>query len=68
MYKGSLITDATKSVDPTSYRRVDWHTSKCILQWETKGIFGSKIVKNTTTNEDVEHFLSPCTVSIMIME
>lgn len=62
LFYWSLITDATKSVDPTSYRKVDWHTSKCILQWETKGIFGSKIVKNTTTNEDIEHFLSPCTV------
>jgi len=62
LFYWSLITDANKSVDPTSYRKVDWHTSKCILQWETKGIFGTKIVKNTTTQEDIEHFLSPCTV------
>jgi len=63
LFYWSLITDANKSVDPTSYRKVDWHSSKCILQWETKGIFGTKKVKNTTTHEDIEHFLSPCTVN-----
>jgi len=62
LFYWSLITDATKSVDPTSYRKVDWHSSKCILQWETKGIFGVKVVKNPITQENIEHFLSPCTV------
>jgi len=62
LFYWSLITDATKSIDPTSYRKVDWHSSKCILQWETKGIFGTKVVKNPITQEDIEHFLSPCTV------